>query len=93
MSYSDCMIDILTQNGYHTDKHTSHKYIQNYYENAFKSYKDKQINFVIANGENAADEGVGITEEIANDLFKFGVNVITTSLSLLDKLFLIFSIR
>ena len=58
-----------------------------------KIIKDKQINFVIANGENAADEGVGITEEIANDLFKFGVNVITTSLSLLDKLFLIFSIR
>ena len=29
----------------------------------------KKINFVIANGENAADQGVGITEEISNELF------------------------
>ena len=50
-----------------------------------KIIKDKQINFVIANGENAADEGVGITEEIANDLFKFGVNVITTGNHVWDQ--------
>ena len=50
-----------------------------------KIIKDKQINFVVANGENAADEGVGITEEIANDLFKSGVNVITTGNHVWDQ--------
>ena len=38
----------------------------------------KKIDFVIVNGENAADHGVGITEEISNDLFNSGVDVITT---------------
>ena len=50
-----------------------------------KIIKDKQINFVVANGENAADEGMGITEEIANDLFKSGVNVITTGNHVWDQ--------
>ena len=40
--------------------------------------EEKKIDFVIVNGENAADQGVGITEEISNDLFKCGVDVITT---------------
>ncbi len=40
--------------------------------------KDKKIDFVIVNGENAADQGVGITEKISKDLFSYGVNVITT---------------
>tara|TARA_B100000686_G_C16659571_1_gene900146 strand:+ start:322 stop:1119 length:798 start_codon:yes stop_codon:yes gene_type:complete len=40
--------------------------------------KDKKIDFVIANGENAADGGVGISEKISNELFSYGVNVITT---------------
>jgi len=38
----------------------------------------KKVDFVIVNGENAADQGVGITEEISNDLFSAGVDVITT---------------
>ena len=38
--------------------------------------KKKNLDFVIANGENAADNGVGITEKISNELFKSGVNVI-----------------
>ena len=29
--------------------------------------KDKQINFVVTNGENSADAGVGLTEEICKD--------------------------
>ena len=29
--------------------------------------KDKKIDFVILNGENAADSGVGLTEEICKD--------------------------
>ena len=40
--------------------------------------KEKKIDFVVANGENAADQGVGITEEIVNNLFNCGVDVITT---------------
>ncbi len=39
---------------------------------------ESKINFVIANGENAANDGVGITEEISNNLFNCGVDVITT---------------
>ncbi len=38
----------------------------------------KKVDFVVVNGENAADQGVGITEEISNDLFSAGVDVITT---------------
>ena len=40
--------------------------------------KKNNINFVIVNGENAADNGVGITEKITNQLFDSGVQVITT---------------
>ena len=32
--------------------------------------KNKNLDFVIANGENAADNGVGITEKISNELFQ-----------------------
>ncbi len=38
----------------------------------------KNIDFVIVNGENAAEEGVGISEKISNELFSYGVDVITT---------------
>ena len=34
--------------------------------------KNKKIDFVIINGENAADQGVGITEKISIDLFNSG---------------------
>ncbi len=44
-----------------------------------------RIDFVIVNGENAADEGVGITEEITNNLFSFGVDVITTGNHVWDQ--------
>ena len=40
--------------------------------------KRNNINFVIVNGENAADNGMGITEKITNQLFDSGVQVITT---------------
>ena len=40
-----------------------------------------KIEFVIANGENAADEGVGITKTISENLFNCGVDVITTGKS------------
>jgi metallophosphoesterase (TIGR00282 family) len=35
--------------------------------------KNKKIDFVVVNGENAADSGVGITEEICRDFFNCGV--------------------
>ncbi|MBW2278180.1 MAG: YmdB family metallophosphoesterase [Deltaproteobacteria bacterium] len=39
--------------------------------------KDRDVDFVIANGENVAG-GVGITPELADDLFKLGAQVLTT---------------
>ena len=50
-----------------------------------KKIKELEIDFVIANGENAANEGVGITEEITNNLFKYGVDVITTGNHVWDQ--------
>ena len=47
--------------------------------------KLKKIDFVIVNGENAADEGVGITEKISNDFFENGVDVITTGNHVWDQ--------
>ena len=47
--------------------------------------KKKKIDFVVVNGENAADQGVGITEEISNDLFNSGVDVITTGNHVWDQ--------
>tara|TARA_B100000965_G_scaffold127849_1_gene106418 strand:- start:2276 stop:3073 length:798 start_codon:yes stop_codon:yes gene_type:complete len=38
----------------------------------------KKIDFVIVNGENAGDQGVGISESISKELFLSGVDVITT---------------
>ena len=43
------------------------------------------IEFVIANGENAADEGVGITKKISENLFSSGVDVITTGNHVWDQ--------
>ena len=47
--------------------------------------KKKKIDFVVVNGENAADQGVGITEEIAKHLFSCGVDVITTGNHVWDQ--------
>ena len=47
--------------------------------------KNKKIDFVIINGENAADQGVGITEKISNDFFNSGVDVITTGNHVWDQ--------
>jgi metallophosphoesterase (TIGR00282 family) len=44
-----------------------------------------KIDFVIANGENAATNGVGITEKIALDLFASGIDVITTGNHVWDQ--------
>ena len=47
--------------------------------------KKKKIDFVIANGENAADDGFGITKKITNDLFQAGIDVITTGNHVWDQ--------
>ena len=54
-------------------------------ENLPKIIKDKSIDFVVANGENAAKEGVGITENITNELINSGVDVITTGNHVWDQ--------
>ena len=50
-----------------------------------KKIKESKIDFVIVNGENAANEGVGITEKITNNLFDYGVDVITTGNHVWDQ--------
>jgi len=47
--------------------------------------KKKRIDFVIINGENAADPGVGITKKIVEDFFKSGADVITTGNHVWDQ--------
>ena len=46
---------------------------------------NKEIDFVIVNGENSADDGRGITQEIAKEFFKIGVDVITSGNHIWDK--------
>lgn len=43
-----------------------------------------KVDFVIANGENAAG-GFGITEEVAKELYGFGINIITSGNHIWDK--------
>ena len=45
----------------------------------------KKIDFVVVNGENAADQGIGITDKICNDMFNSGVDVITTGNHVWDQ--------
>ena len=53
--------------------------------NLMEQIKINKINFVIVNGENAAEPGVGLTKEICEDFFKCGVNVITTGNHVWDQ--------
>ena len=53
--------------------------------NLLNQIKIREIDFVIINGENAADAGVGLTKEICEDFFKCGVNVITTGNHVWDQ--------
>ena len=47
--------------------------------------KKNKIDFVVVNGENAADDGRGITKDIAEEFFKYGVDVITSGNHIWDK--------
>ena len=46
--------------------------------NLLTKIKEEKIDFVVVNGENSADTGLGLTEEICKDFFNCGVDVITT---------------
>ena len=50
-----------------------------------KIIKKKKIDFVIVNGENAGDMGVGITRKIFNELIGAGAEVITTGNHVWDE--------
>ena len=54
-------------------------------KNLNKIIKEKKIDFTIVNGENAAEDGKGITGNIAEKLFSFGVDVITSGNHIWDK--------
>jgi len=47
--------------------------------------KKKKIDFVILNGENAADPGVGITKKIVKEFLEVGADVITTGNHVWDQ--------
>ncbi len=52
-----------------------------------KSVLDQnQIDFTVINGENAADDGKGITEDIVKDFFSLGIDVITSGNHIWDKM-------
>ena len=53
--------------------------------NLINQIKKNNIDFVIVNGENAAETGVGLTKEICQDFFNCGVNVITTGNHVWDQ--------
>ena len=50
-----------------------------------KIIKEKKIDFVVANGENAADDGNGITEKITEELLNSGIDVLTSGNHIWDK--------
>ena len=47
--------------------------------------EENKIDFSIVNGENAADDGRGITKEIAEEFFNTGIDVITSGNHIWDK--------
>ena len=53
--------------------------------NLTKIIKDNNIDFIIANGENSFSTGVGISENIANELFSCGIDVITSGNHIWDQ--------
>ena len=53
--------------------------------NLLDQIKKNKIDFVIVNGENADETGVGLTKEICENFFNSGVNVITTGNHIWDQ--------
>ena len=54
-------------------------------DNLSDQIKKNRIDFVIVNGENADESGVGLTKEICEKLFESGVNVITSGNHIWDQ--------
>ncbi len=54
-------------------------------KNLSDEIKKNKIDFVIVNGENADETGVGLTKEICESFFNCGVNVITTGNHVWDQ--------
>ena len=54
-------------------------------KNLSKIIEKNEINFLVINGENAAEDGKGITKEICDELFYLGVDVITSGNHIWDK--------
>ncbi len=54
-------------------------------ENLKKIIEKNKIDFSIVNGENSADDGKGITKEIADEFFSLGIDVITSGNHIWDK--------
>ena len=54
-------------------------------ENLPDLIKKKKLDFVVINGENAADPGVGITKSITKELLEVGADVITTGNHVWDQ--------
>ena len=53
--------------------------------NLLDQIKLKKIDFVVVNGENADESGVGLSKKICEDFFNCGVNVITTGNHVWDQ--------
>ena len=53
--------------------------------NLKKIIQENRVDFTIINGENACDDGKGITKEIADELFNIGTDVITSGNHIFDK--------
>ena len=53
--------------------------------NLAKMINENEIDFTVINGENAADDGKGITKLIAEEFFSLGVDVITSGNHIWDK--------
>ena len=54
-------------------------------KNLEKILSENKINFSVINGENAADDGKGITKNIAEEFFSQGIDVITSGNHIWDK--------
>ena len=54
-------------------------------KNLRKIIKDENIDFTVINGENSADEGVGITQNIFDEFLSCGVDVVTSGNHIWDQ--------
>ena len=54
-------------------------------KNLPKIIDENKIDFAIINGENAADDGKGITKQIVEEFFQLGIDVITSGNHIWDK--------